>query len=119
MSLDIKSVNGVVVARIEEPCLDCARHINLTGKQLMGAVDLAGEQRKLVVNFCCVEIMTSAMLGQLVTFHKHCKMAGVAIKLTGLAPHLMEILEITNLHRLFEVASNEEQAIESFTRPRW
>ena len=119
MSFETKEVNGVLVARINEPCLDRTRCINTVGKQLLGAVDLVGDQRKLVVNFDGVEIMTSAMLGQLVTFHKHCKRSGVAIKLCCLAPHLREIMEITNLHRLFDIAKDDEQAIESFTRPKW
>ncbi|MFA6474068.1 MAG: STAS domain-containing protein [Patescibacteria group bacterium] len=59
-----------------------------------------------------VDFITSAGLGCLVTCLKLCRLANRRFVLTDLASYIQEMMEITQLSAIFEIAQDEKAALE-------
>ena len=79
-------------------------------------VDLVSERKgiKLVLNFTNVGHLSSAALGTLNKLFELARQTGGRMILTGISPRIMEVFEITNLHKRFEIHSTVGEAIAEF-----
>ena len=98
--------------------------------QLKGRLDLsnAGELKETVTtllgqdknlmhfNMREVDFINSSGLGALVSMMKDIRLNKGRLTLSDLAPYVHEIFDITQLSNVFEIYSNEEEAIGSFPR---
>jgi len=64
------------------------------------ATDLA---KKLSIDLSGVQFMSSAMLGELVLINDFAKQNSLDLRLVNLSPELLEVFEITRLHRIFRL----------------
>ena len=64
------------------------------------AADLAN---KLSIDLSGVQFMSSAMLGELVLINDFAKQNSLGLRLANLCPELLEVFEITRLHRVFRL----------------
>ena len=83
------------------------------GEQLIGLVE-RGQQKKLLLNFTDVEFVSSAAVAMLITLHKKVQAASAKMKLCSVRPEILEVLKVTQLHRLFEIHGAEQEAVDCF-----
>lgn len=85
-------------ARIVEP-----EYIKDLEECIMVVLDQA-RRLDLVLDFCNVEFMSSALLGLLVKIHKKvCERKG-RLQLCNISPNLYKVFEITRLDRVFDIS---------------
>jgi anti-sigma B factor antagonist len=98
--------------------------INLAGKITLGegtsrlkqAVDevLARGRKDLILNFKEVYYVDSSGLGTLLQVRTDVERAGGRLKLMKLKEITRDIIQVTHLHTIFEVFTDEESALRSF-----
>jgi anti-sigma B factor antagonist len=66
--------------------------------------EIIGKDRvKLVIDLCDVDFVDSSGLSVLVTTLKHARGAGGDVVLANLKPQLKSLIQLTRLHRIFEI----------------
>jgi len=73
------------------------------------------ERHRLVLDFSDVKMLSSSMLGVLIRVHHRIVAARGRLALCRIADPIFEVFKITNLDRVFEIFSNRETALKSFT----
>ena len=94
------------------------------GKITIGEGDIAlrdAVQRALdegaesvLLDFARVPRIDSSGLGELVAAHQRAATSGCEVKLTNLRSRVADVVEVTQIHTVFDVFDNEETAIRSF-----
>lgn len=69
---------------------------------------------KLLLNLANVEYLYSTALSRLVRLLKNVKNYGGELRLCELQPGVVELMEITNLNKLFDIRKKERKAREGF-----
>ena len=77
------------------------------------------DEEQIVLDFRCVEFMSSAMLGKLVQIHKRCKEYKASLKLCGINSEIRKVFKITKLDKLFDIYSDEDSARAAFGKRGW
>jgi anti-anti-sigma factor len=112
--LQVKTVDGVTVARITTPELWSDKLIGGLSAELMHLMDDLGAP-KLVLDFAAVKSLGSRMIGQLASLHKQIKAAGGRLVLCNVCPEITEVIETCKLTMLFGLYPDEQSAVRSFT----
>jgi anti-sigma B factor antagonist len=71
-------------------------------------------KKKVVLDMKNVTMIDSSGLGALVAAYSSAKSGGASVRLCNLGAHFNELLQITKLLTVFEVAKTEEDAVRSF-----
>jgi anti-anti-sigma factor len=74
------------------------------------------EEQQVVLDFTPVKFMASAMLGKLVALQKKCEEYRAKLKLSGVAPEIMQVFKITKLNKVFDIQPDEATARKSFSK---
>lgn len=111
MKLTTQEDDGVVVLRIEQSRVD-AHSAGELGRAITGL--FAAAKSKVLVDLSQVDFMDSSGLAALITGHKSASASGFALRLAGLRPQVKSIIELTRLHRVFEIFPTVEQALQNF-----
>lgn len=100
--------------------------INLTGRITLGqgterlrqAVDEVMERgrKNLVLNFSEVMYVDSSGLGTLIHLHSTVVRSGGMLKLMKLREITRDLIQVTHLHTVFEVFTDEDTAVASFVK---
>ncbi|MFH2036995.1 MAG: STAS domain-containing protein [Candidatus Zixiibacteriota bacterium] len=72
------------------------------------------EQTSIHLNLANVEFVNSSGLGALVSIMKEIRLHKGRLTLSDLADYVREIFDITQLSHIFEIFSNEKEAINSY-----
>ncbi|HLH00931.1 MAG TPA: STAS domain-containing protein [Bryobacteraceae bacterium] len=75
---------------------------------------LAAGKRKIVLNMAEVHYMDSSGLGELIAAHQTVQRQGGHLKLLKLTPRVKDLVQLTKVHRIFEVFPDEASAVRSF-----
>jgi anti-sigma B factor antagonist len=108
-----KTVDGITVAGFADVELLDARTIGEVEDELRELAYGLGAA-PLLLDFGRVRLMSSRMLGVLLHFSRQFRQGGGRLKLCGLALDLREVFRIARYDRLFEIYSDEMQALDSF-----
>jgi anti-sigma B factor antagonist len=108
-----KTVDGITVAGFADAELLDAQAIGEVEEELRELAYGLGAA-SLLLDFGRVRLMSSRMLGVLLHFSRRFREGGGRLKLCGLAPDLREVFRIARYDRLFEIYSDEMQALDSF-----
>jgi len=76
------------------------------------------DQEKVLLDFQCVRFMSSAALGMLIKINKQCKKYNTQIKLVRVCPEIRKVFEITQLHKVFEIYDDPNEAIAAFAKKK-
>jgi len=81
--------------------------------------DLIGEKlgsghKKIVMNLAGINYMDSTGLGELVSGYRQVKSQGGELKLLNLNKKVSDLLQITKLYTVFDIHSDEAEAVASF-----
>lgn len=68
-------------------------------------------RHRVALDLSPVRMLTSAGIGMLVTINKAAKSAGGALCVFGVSDDIMQVLKITNLHRLVAMADSQDAAL--------
>ncbi|MEK7408271.1 MAG: STAS domain-containing protein [Acidobacteriota bacterium] len=75
---------------------------------------LAGGQRKILLNLGDVSYIDSSGIGELVSAYTSVTNQGGSLKLLSLTKRVQDLLQITKLYTVFDVYDNEAHAVRSF-----
>ena len=112
-SLVSQKLEDVLVVYFKDARILDEATIQPIGRELM---DLATrcEDGKLLLNFEEVKFMSSAMINNIVNFHRKCAKADIKLKLCDISPKILEVFTITRLDKVLEIHADEEAALEAF-----
>jgi len=111
--LEISEVGGVTVVRFADGKILDASNIEELGVQLFSLVE-QDNRKKMLLDFQNVEFLSSAALNKLIILDKKMKGTSGQLKLCSLRPEIHEVFVITRLNQLFEIADDEQSALDSF-----
>ena len=111
--LEISEVGDITVVRFADGKILDASNIEELGVQLFNLVE-TDKRQKLLLNFQNVEFLSSAALNKLIILDKKTKGTSGKLKLCCLRPEILEVFVITRLNQLFEIADDEQVAVDSF-----
>ena len=79
----------------------------------MQAIAEATDVKKIVIDLNRIELMTSTMIGQFVTFHNRCKERDIDVRFCNLSSEIQKLFKITKLDSMFHVSETREKAMDS------
>jgi anti-sigma B factor antagonist len=77
---------------------------------------LAEGKKKIVFKMNGVTLIDSSGLGALVAAYSTVKSGGASLRLSNLAPHSNQLLQMTKLLTVFEVSGTEAEAVRGFSK---
>lgn len=111
--LEVSEVGTVTVVRfVDRKILDAA-NIQELGEELFGLVE-QDHRKNLLLNFSNVEFMSSAALNKLIVLNKKVQGAGGKLRLSNLRPEIYEVFALTRLNTVFEIKTDEADALAAF-----
>ena len=112
MNLLIEQKGTVVLLTVQEERLDAHNSGDLKAQMLK----LFEEGKNdLVIDLQAVRFIDSSGLGSLVSGFKNASSRNGSLKLAGLQLQVKSMFELTRLHRVFEIFSDAEEALGSFS----
>jgi anti-sigma B factor antagonist len=111
--LEVSDVGDVSVVRFVDRKILDAGNIQDIGQELFDLVEKEG-RKKVLINFCTVDFLSSAALGKLITLEKKAKVAGATLKLSNIRPEIYEVFLLTHLYKLFDIKDDEAEALSAF-----
>jgi anti-anti-sigma factor len=76
------------------------------------------DQSNVIIDFQCVQFMSSAALGMLVRIHKKCKQFDIVLKLCNIAPEIRKVFEITRLDKVLDIYDDPKEALAAFAKKK-
>ncbi len=111
MNMNVREKNDVSIILVREERVDAHNSNDLKD----GLKDLFDEGKKnVLVDLRDVRFIDSSGLGALVSGLKNAISHQGPLKLSALQPQVKSMFELTKLHRVFDIYSNTEDAMESF-----
>jgi anti-sigma B factor antagonist len=101
-----------VVTFTDQKILDEAA-IQELGAELFALVE-QDNRKRILLDFTGVEFLSSAALGKLITFDRKLKTAQGRLKMCGLAPGILEVFQVTKLNKVFDIRSEQAEALAAF-----
>jgi anti-anti-sigma factor len=96
-----KNGDLIVVHLGEHPVLD-ELTVDVISDELLGTADRP-DCHRLLLDFCGVAQMSSAMLAQLVKLHRKMRSKGERLRLCSISSHLRSVFATTRLDRIFDI----------------
>lgn len=107
--------NDVRIISIPDAELSDLQRIETVGSELASAL-VQCEEKRLLINFREVQFMGSAMIGKIISLFKRCKQHQVDLRFCELNENLMEVFELMQLTKMFEVYPTQESALSAFAK---
>jgi len=104
-----EQVGRTVWVRLRGPRITDQVYINELGDEL--AALLEGGQRDLLIDLEEVEFLSSSMLGKLIRLLKRAAQSDGRVRLCSIRPSIREVFEITQLHKVFEIYPDADEAL--------
>ncbi|HMB14931.1 MAG TPA: STAS domain-containing protein [Pelovirga sp.] len=109
MQIKINEKEETVIITVEEERMDAHNSGNLKERMLQ----LFDEGKcQLVIDLTAVRFIDSSGLGALVSGFKNASARDGSLKLCCLQPQVRSMFELTRLHRVFEIFTTLEEALE-------
>ena len=103
--------NATIVTFVDEKILE-EMDIQALQASVMSVVEEA-ERINLVLDFCNVQFLSSAVLGLLMRISKKVYEKEGQLKLCNISSRIYEIFKITRLNKIFDICEDVDSAIES------
>ena len=110
MSVKIETKCGLTVCSVEgEIDINTSPNVKKSFDKLINS-----KTPKIVVNLAKVTYVDSSGLATLVEILKNMRSYGGRLRLSNMSSKVKSLFEITKLEKLFEIITNEEEAISTF-----
>jgi anti-sigma B factor antagonist len=103
--------NAAIITFTDEKILE-EKDIQTLGESIVSVVE-QGERINLILDFCNVRFLSSAVLGLLIRVSKKVYERDGQLKLCNIDPKIHEIFKITRLNKIFDICQDIEDASES------
>lgn len=113
LNVDIDGDTAVV--RFKPARLTDEDNIERLGHELFGLVDQQ-QMSRVLLNLDGVEMMTSSVLGKLITLHRRLHRSNGMLVICGAGAHVSDILKTSRLHDYFNVAADPQAASQMLGR---
>lgn len=110
MEIDADKVGNVAVAVIPLDELDASNVGEL--KRDMGPILEANT--RLVIDLSRLRFIDSSGLGAMLSCLRHLSAKGGDLKLCGMSKQVRATFELVRMHRIFEIFSSREEAVQAF-----
>ena len=107
--------NAAIVTFTNEKILE-ENDIQAIEKALFPVIEQT-EQVNLILDFCNVQFLSSAVLGLLIRISKKTYEHDGQLKLCGIKPKIYEIFKITRLTKIFDIHDDIDSAMEDLSVP--
>lgn len=107
--------DATIVTFVDEKILE-EMDIQALQTSVMSVVAEA-ERINLILDFCNVQFLSSAVLGLLMRISKKVYEQGGQLKLCNISPRIYEIFKITRLNQIFDIHEDVDRAVESLLSP--
>ena len=111
--IEVSEVGDITLVHFVDRKILDAVNIQTMGDELFALIESDG-RKSLLLDFTNVEFLSSAALNKLIILDKKVKAANGRLKICSLRPEIREVFVITRLNQLFEIKTDEKEAIESF-----
>lgn len=109
-TINVRKVGAITVLEITEPRIFEGSSFAAIRRDLLEAVGPPAG-RRFVLDFKAVELMSSEMLGLLITVYRDVSESGGRLVLAGVRPVVLKVFQVTRLDQLFRIESDVEQAV--------
>jgi len=109
----IQSISNIKIIEFTVSQLLDQLVIDRIQSELLHLIEKAGHP-KMIISFEGVSAISSSMLGTLITLNKKTKEAKGELRLAHVAPPLMQVLKLTNLHKLLKIYDTTDKALAKF-----
>lgn len=109
------SENATIVTFTDERILK-DEDIQALQESIMSVVESAGVEINLILDFCHVRFLSSAVLGLLMRVSKRVYEHDGQLRLCNIDPKIYEIFKITRLTKIFDICEDVESATQSLSR---
>ncbi|PLX89915.1 MAG: anti-anti-sigma factor [Desulfuromonas sp.] len=113
MKLTTEEHGDIVKIIVDEERMD-AHNSGALKEEMLRLFD--NDKCNLVIDLSAVRFVDSSGLGALVSGFKNASSRDGSLKLCCLQPQVRSMFELTRLHRVFEIYSSADEALESFTQ---
>lgn len=118
--IEIDSVNDVSVVKLKDEKVMAPAQIETLGAELLSLVETNPNEdggstgTNVLINFENVHFFSSGAINKLIVLEKRVRAGGGKIRLSNMQPEVRDLFSYTNLDQMFEILSNQTEAIESF-----
>ena len=105
------SDNSTIVTFVDEKILE-EMDIHSLQDSIMSVIEEGG-RIKLILDFCNVQFLSSAVLGLLMRISKKVYEQEGQLRLCNISPRIYEIFKITRLNKIFDIYEDVQSAGES------
>ena len=118
--IEIDSVNDVSVVKLKDEKVMAPAQIETLGAELLSLLettptkDGASTGTNVLINFENVRFFSSGAINKLIVLEKRVRAGGGKIRLSNMQPEVRDLFSYTNLDQMFDILSNQTEAIESF-----
>lgn len=105
--------DDVLILDFEETRILDQETVNSIGSE-MQEIATSTEVQKVIVDMNRIELMTSTMIGQFVSFNNKCTERDITVHFCNLTSQIQELFKITKLDTVFTITDNREKAMERF-----
>jgi anti-sigma B factor antagonist len=111
--IDVSKVGDVSVVKFQDRKILDEASIQELGLELFGLVE-HDNRKSILLSFAGVEFLSSAALGKLITLDRKVKTHKGRLKLCAIRPEILEVFQITKLNKVFDIRTDEAEAIAAF-----
>jgi len=110
--IELLSKDDISVVKLVDDKVTDADRIAALGEELMTLAQPEGG--RVVINMDNVRFLSSSAINKLIVLERRLTSNGGRLKLSNLRPEVEEVFNITQLHSVFDIRSNEEDALSAF-----
>lgn len=111
MKIKFETVDDITVLFIKEDRLDANNSEDLK-KELQQ--QFAAGKKNIIMDLTEIHFIDSSGLGALVSGYKNASTIHGSLKLTNLQSQVKSMFELTRLHRVFDIFTTIDEAVQSF-----
>lgn len=111
MNIKTEHSEGIALLYIREDRLDANNSEELKG-ELRRLFD--GGEKNLIIDLKDIHFIDSSGLGALVSGYKSASIIHGTLRLSGLQSQVKSMFELTRLHRVFDIFSTVDDALQSY-----
>lgn len=113
--LKIDNVDQIAVVKFVDPKVMDPTRIEQMGSELLALLENVSNE-DVVVNFENVSFFSSAAINKLIVLEKHVRARGGEIRLSNLQPEVRDLFSYTHLDELFQIRTDQAEAIKSLSK---
>ncbi len=109
--IELLNKDDISVVKLIDNKVTDAERIAALGEELM---TLASPSSRVLINMDNVRFLSSSAINKLIVLERRLTSNGGNLKLSNLRPEVEEVFNITQLHSVFDIRVNEEDALTAF-----